>query len=210
MRRRTVRLTALAISMVAMVAASAAFAAPMTAPPIPAAPALPLVDGDSSADALPAAADPATAQDPTIAGGGLADIGEDVEIPRILESARRISCVPFARALSGIDIRGNASTWWEKAKGFYARFTTPEAGTVMVFAPKRGMRAGHVAVVKEIVSDREILIDHANWGRDGKIYINAPVVDVSPNNDWSQVRVWNVKLGVMGSHTYRISGFVGT
>jgi len=203
--------------MLALIAASSASATPIVKPRVRVAPALPFADGTASAMALPApatgavlAAPRATAPRATIAGVDLAKAGEESGIPRILETARRISCVPFARALSGIDIRGNASTWWGKAKGLYARLTSPEAGTVMVFASKRGMRAGHVAVVKEVVSDREILIDHANWGRDGKIYINAPVIDVSPNNDWSQVRVWNVKLGVMGSRTYRIEGFVGT
>ena len=134
----------------------------------------------------------------------------DSDAPRVVRGDKWLYCVEFARSLSGIDIRGNAATWWNKAKGLYARLTTPEPGAVMVFASTRRMRAGHVAVVKDIVSNREVRVDHANWGNDGKIYLNAPVFDVSPKNDWSEVRVWNVKLGVLGSHTYRISGFVGT
>src|SRR3546814_3909645 len=39
----------------------------------------------------------------------------------------------------------------------------PRKGAVMAFAGTRGMPMGHVAVVKKVVSDREILIDHANW-----------------------------------------------
>ena len=143
----------------------------------------------------------------------LASAGMDVpqaDTPRIVRGDTWLYCVEFARSLSGIDIRGNAATWWDKAKGLYARLTTPEPGAVMVFASTGRMRAGHVAVVKDIVSNREVRVDHANWGNDGKIYLNAPVFDVSPNNDWSEVRVWNVKLGVLGSHTYRISGFIGT
>jgi surface antigen len=130
------------------------------------------------------------------------------DTPRIVQADMRLSCVPFARALSGIDIQGNAATWWAKAKGIYARLTQPKAGAVMVFASTSHMRAGHVAVVKDVVSSREVRVDHANWGRDGKVYLNAPVVDVSRNNDWSEVRVWNTELGVLGTHIYKLSGFV--
>ena len=70
------------------------------------------------------------------------------------------------------------------------------------------MRSGHVAVVKRLVSPREVLVDHANWGRDGRIYLNAPVIDVSPNNDWSQVKVWNTAAGTMGTTAYSLKGFI--
>ena len=43
----------------------------------------------------------------------------------------RIWCVPFARAVTGLDIRGNAKTWWQQAKGRYARGQEPEVGAVM-------------------------------------------------------------------------------
>jgi aspartate 1-decarboxylase len=59
-----------------------------------------------------------------------------------------------------------------------------------------------------VLSSREVIVDHANWGRDGRIYLNAPVVDVSENNDWSLVRVWNTRAGTMGSSTYNIKGFI--
>jgi len=36
----------------------------------------------------------------------------------------------------------------------------------------------------------------------------APMVDVSPANDWSQVRVYNTPVGQMGSTVYPIKGFV--
>jgi surface antigen len=78
----------------------------------------------------------------------------------------------------------------------------------MVFAGTRKMKLGHVAVVKRIVSSREIRIDHANWRRDGNIYLNAPVIDVSANNDWSKVRVFDTRSGQMGSTVYPIKGFV--
>ena len=40
-----------------------------------------------------------------------------------------------------------------------------------------------------MISDREIRVDHANWLNDGDVYLDDPVLDVSPDNDWSQVRV---------------------
>ena len=55
----------------------------------------------------------------------------------------------------------------------------------MVFAGTQKMKLGHVAVVRRIVSNREIRVDHANWGRDGNIYLNTPIIDVSESNDWN-------------------------
>ena len=49
-----------------------------------------------------------------------------------------------------------------------------------------GPGRGHVGVVSALVSDREIRLDHANWLGDGAIYIDDPVVDVSPENE----RIW--------------------
>src|SRR4051794_18134409 len=42
-----------------------------------------------------------------------------------------ISCVPFARNDSGIQVTGNAWQWWEKAEGSYARGSVPEPGSVL-------------------------------------------------------------------------------
>ncbi len=130
------------------------------------------------------------------------------DTPVIVKPARHIYCVEFARLLSGIAIFGDARTWWDKARTYYAQATNPTPGSVMVFDTRKKMRNGHVAVVRRIVSNREIRVDHANWGRDGRIYLNAPVIDVSPDNDWSQVRVWNTRAGQMGSSTYNIKGFI--
>jgi len=128
--------------------------------------------------------------------------------PRIVTGSKWLYCVQFAREISGIDLRGNAATWWARARGLYARMTEPAPGAVMVFARTRRLRAGHVAVVKQVISQREVRVDHANWGNDGKIYLDAPVIDVSRDNDWSLVRVWNVKLRQFGTHVYRLSGFI--
>lgn len=102
----------------------------------------------------------------------------------------RIWCVPFARQVAGVDIRGNASTWWKQAAGRYARGKEPKVGAVMNFASSRAMPMGHVAVVSGVISDREILVDQANWVRN-RITQDTRVVDVSAQGDWSRVKVDN-------------------
>lgn len=102
----------------------------------------------------------------------------------------RIWCVPFARAVSGIEIRGDAWTWWRKADGTYPKGKVPVSGSVLNFRASGGMRRGHVAVVSGVISSREILVDQANWVRN-RVTLDTTVIDVSPNNDWSAVRVEN-------------------
>jgi hypothetical protein len=60
-----------------------------------------------------------------------------------------------------------------------------------------------------MVSDREIRVDHANWFDDGSILRNDPVIDVSPDNDWSEVRVYNPRTEALGGKTYLVQGFIG-
>ena len=122
--------------------------------------------------------------------------------------AHGLQCVPYAREHSGINLRGDAYTWWDKAAGVYARGSDPIIGSVIVLNGYSRHRA-HVAVVRRIVSPREIRIDHANWNDDGSIYVNDPVVDVSENNDWTQVKVWNIRSGSWGTRTYHVQGFIG-
>ena len=93
----------------------------------------------------------------------------------------------------------------ECGKGVYERSKKPVTGSVMAFASVRRMPMGHVAVVSEVVSPRKVLIDHANWERN-QISLKMVAVDVSANNDWSQVRLQNAN-GTMGS-TYPINGFI--
>ena len=120
-----------------------------------------------------------------------------------------LQCVPYARTHSAIKIYGDAYTWWDKAAGKYPRGASPEPGAVMVLHNYAGPAHGHVAVVRRIVSSREIRIDHANWLDDGSIYVNNPVEDVSSENDWSVVRVFNLKTGGWGSRLYPVQGFIG-
>ena len=64
---------------------------------------------------------------------------------------------------------------------------------------------GHVAVVSEVVSEREIRVDHANWDRN-KVSLKMDVIDVSDNNDWSAVRLKS-QPSAFGS-VYPIKGFI--
>lgn len=117
----------------------------------------------------------------------------------------RVWCVPFARNLSGVEIRGNARTWWKQAQGRFEVGKTPEVGAVMAFSATRSMPLGHVAVVSEVVDDRTLRIDHANWHRN-KVSLGMAVIDVSDKNDWSRVRV-ETNPGAFGS-VYPINGFI--
>ena len=120
-----------------------------------------------------------------------------------------LQCVPYARDHSQVALYGDAYTWWDQAAGRFARGASPKEGAVMVLSNYAGADRAHVAVVREIVDPREIRIDHANRLDDGAIYVNDPVRDVSPDNDWSQVRVFNVKTGAWGGRIYTVQGFIG-
>jgi len=135
------------------------------------------------------------------------DDGDDTTDPSSVDGPR-MQCVPYARAHSGVDIHGNANTWWHQADGVYARGSEPVEGAVLVLTGY-GRGHGHVAVVRRVVTNREIRIDHANWFNDGLIYVNDPVIDVSADNDWSQVKVWNIRTGTWGTKTYTVQGFIG-
>jgi surface antigen len=132
--------------------------------------------------------------------------------PRAAGEPSSWQCAQFARMFSGIQIFGDAWTWWEQAMGKYARGFTPDAGAVLVFKPFAGMRNGHVAVVSQVLSDRIIQVTHANWspieGKRGQIENNVTVVDVSEGGDWSKVKVWYKPSGDLGTTAYPTYGFV--
>jgi hypothetical protein len=119
-----------------------------------------------------------------------------------------ISCVPFARSESGIDVAGNAWEWWINAAGSYARGHMPEPGSVLSFSSNGRMRLGHVAVVKQVINPREIEIGHANWaGARGGVARNVAGVVLSENNDWTAVSVGLGRSGDFGS-VYPTNGFI--
>jgi surface antigen len=121
-----------------------------------------------------------------------------------------ISCVPYARQVSGIEVTGNAWEWWNNAAGLYARGDRPEAGSVLNFRANGRMRLGHVAVVTQVVNRREVIVEHANWpsgGGRGGVSHGVAVVDVSEANNWSAVRVELGHEGTFGS-VYPTYGFI--
>lgn len=117
-------------------------------------------------------------------------------------------CAPYARMISGIQIFGNAHTWWAQAEGRYERGREPVEGAVMSFAPTQRMRLGHVAMVSKVLNDREVLLTHANWSRRGGVEKNVIAVDVSEKGDWSRVKVWFASNGGLGTSTYPVNGFI--
>ena len=122
-------------------------------------------------------------------------------------TAATLECVPFARAASGIQLYGDAHTWWDQAPGQYGRSSQPVPGGVLVFRRTTRLNAGHVSVVRQVVSDREITVSQANWVR-GRITRDEPVVDVSPGNDWTAVRVWWEPSRSLGASPYPTYGFI--
>ena len=121
-------------------------------------------------------------------------------------------CVPFARLISGIQIFGDAWTWWNQASSKYETGFQPRAGAVLCFKPTQRMRLGHVAVVSQVLTDRVVQITHANWspieGSRGKVEKDVTVIDVSAGGDWSQVKVWYDPNRDLGGSTYSTHGFI--
>lgn len=127
------------------------------------------------------------------------------------EEGGQTSCVPFARARSGLNLRGDAWQWWEAAAGRFQRSRAPAPGAVLVLLRTSRLPQGHVSVVARVVSAREIRVDHANWGSGaakGRIARDQPVVDVSPDNDWSLVRVWYPRTESLGVTVFPAYGFI--
>lgn len=119
-----------------------------------------------------------------------------------------LQCAPYARQLSGLQLFGRAADWWDQADGQYERSHQPRVGAVLAFASSRTMPAGHVAMVSRVVSDREVLLTHANWSYRGGIERDVRAVDVSPNNDWSDVKVWYGPIGNLGLRSNATRGFI--
>lgn len=119
-----------------------------------------------------------------------------------------LQCVPYAREVSGIRIYGDAYTWWGKAKGRYKRGNAPRPGAVMAMKPHGNSPLGHVAAVSGVIDSRTILLRHANWSEPGLIENDVQALDVSPNNDWSSVRIWYGPTQSLGSSQWPVEGFI--
>jgi surface antigen len=123
-----------------------------------------------------------------------------------MAGAHVIQCVAFAKADAGIEIRGNARDWWDRAAGIYERGAVPEPGSVLSFRETGRMPLGHVAVVSARLDDRTIVIDQSHWNSRG-ITRDVEVKDVSEFNDWSLVRVQLGHGRAFGS-IYPTHGFI--
>jgi CHAP domain len=116
------------------------------------------------------------------------------------------NCALYARAETGVALYGDAGGWWDEAAGRYERGHVPEIGSILVFRRSGFMPAGHVAIVSKVIGPGQILVDQSNWYH-GRVTHDTPVIDTSPEQDWSQVAVMNIGSGEFGrdSPTY---GFV--
>jgi surface antigen len=160
------------------------------------------------------AVDPAITEGPsahaTMAPSDFAPLPDEEYEPtaRVTNWRSRLQCVPFARRESGVEIYGNANTWWRQARERYETTAAPEEGAVLVLRGYATANRGHVAVVRETVSSRLIIVDHANWLNGGEITRDVPIRDVSEAGDWSEVQVWHVPGRHWGGRTYNVQGFI--
>jgi hypothetical protein len=116
-------------------------------------------------------------------------------------------CVRAVRSMSDFTIQGDAWTWWQHSQGVYDHDNRPQAGSVLVFKRTGQLGRGHVSLVSAVVDNRTIEVDHT-WLRSPEIRRSMTVIDVSPDNDWSEVRVWNEPTDQLGTRIYPTYGFV--
>lgn len=127
--------------------------------------------------------------------------------PRVQAGPGWGDCVRTVRALSDFTIRGDAWTWWNNAAGLHERDDRPAVGSVLVFKRSARMGRGHVSLVSRVVDSRTIEVDHT-WIAGRGIKRGMQVVDVSPANDWSAVRVWHEPTDQLGQRVYPTYGFI--
>ena len=150
---------------------------------------------------------------------GSASIAERRILPRVTRNGNfsgnfggGISCVPYARSVTGMDISGNGRDWWHNAAGRYARGQRPQVGSVLAWPGSGNMSSGHVAVVSRVLHGRMIEIDHANWGgpgiQRGTVMRNVQVMDVSDDNSWTRVRVQTGWTAANFGREYPTYGFI--
>ena len=118
-----------------------------------------------------------------------------------------VECAPFARALTGVQLTGNAEDWWRQAAGRYQRTSTPTVGGILLLRSSGRLPSGHVAVITRVISTRQVLVTQANWVHH-HVTQDQPVLDVSPANDWSVIRMWWPPSAQMGITDYPVLGFI--
>lgn len=139
------------------------------------------------------------------------DVDGDADVAASLTASKApgyLECVPYARTTSGIQLYGDAWTWWGQARSRYATGSTPRVGAVMAIKPFNNSKLGHVATVSRLVDSRTVLLSHANWSVPGAVERNVTALDVSPNNDWSEVRIWYGPSQNLGTTHWPVSGFI--
>lgn len=118
-----------------------------------------------------------------------------------------LQCAPYARQVTGIELRGAAYSWWYAARGKYVRTRMPEKGAILVFKRTSRLPYGHVSIVRKLRDSRTILVEHANWEAQ-RVDHQVPIIDVSSANDWSMVRVWWAPSHKIGLRQYATYGFI--
>ena len=67
-------------------------------------------------------------------------------------------------------------------------------------------------MVSRVVEKRVVMLTHANWsrfnGERGHAEQDVTLYDVSPDNDWSEVKVWFRDSDGLGSTVYPVAGFI--
>ncbi|WP_348771518.1 CHAP domain-containing protein [Azospirillum sp. SYSU D00513] len=116
-------------------------------------------------------------------------------------------CVRTVRSISDFSIQGDAWMWWARSAGRYERDNRPSLGSVLVFKRVSHMRRGHVSLVSAVIDRRTIEVDHS-WIDGHGLRRGMRVVDVSPRNDWSEVRVWHEPTRQLGQSLYPTYGFI--
>ena len=84
-------------------------------------------------------------------------------------------------------------------RGGRALFALEPAGT--------RQRTGVPPFLSDIVARRKILVTQANWVHH-RVTMDQAVIDVSPDNDWSAVRVFWPPSNAMGAGEYPAYGFI--
>jgi hypothetical protein len=127
--------------------------------------------------------------------------------PVLTPPAEAGDCVRIVRAISDVDLTGDAWMWWNAAEGRYERTSAPAVGSVLVFRRTGVMTRGHVSLVSGVIDDRTIEVDHS-WLASQGLRRGMRVADVSSGNDWSQVLVWHEPTRTWGTGVFPTYGFI--
>jgi len=123
-------------------------------------------------------------------------------------------CVAFVADNGWGSLANNdAKDWWAAAQvnNEYQSGSLPRVGAVMVidaWGDSGASKYGHVAIVKEIIDDKTILIDHANFDSADTVSLDRMVYDVSASpSHWQNIKIqWNDYNP--GGTTYPVLGFI--